>query len=62
MKVNLLENQIELILKSLENYSVLDKEKLQLIYATYESLLDQLKSKNESISSDEKCYKNVIKM
>lgn len=41
MKVNLLENQIDIILKSLENYIVTTPEKRQLIYATYESLLSQ---------------------
>lgn len=41
MKVNLLENQIDIILKSLENYIVATPEKRQLIYATYESLLSQ---------------------
>lgn len=41
MKVNLLDNQIDIILKSLENYIVTTPEKRQLIYATYESLLSQ---------------------
>lgn len=62
MKVLLLENQIELILKSLENYSVLDKEKMQLIYATYESLLDQLNTCKQEKSRVTESYKNVIKM
>ena len=39
MKVILLENQIDIILKSLENYTQIDPDKIQLIYATYESLL-----------------------
>ena len=41
MKVNLLDNQIDIILKSLENFIVTTPEKRQLIYATYESLLSQ---------------------
>lgn len=55
MKVNLLDNQIDIILKSLENYIVTTPEKRQLIYATYESLLSQ--KVNSSNSS--KCNKNV---
>lgn len=51
MKVILLENQIEIILKSLENYCKINPEKLQLIYSTYESLQAQ---------SIEKCNTNVI--
>lgn len=41
MKVNLLDNQIDIILKSLENFIITTPEKRQLIYATYESLLSQ---------------------
>lgn len=50
MKVILLENQIDIILKSLENYITINQENKQLIYATYESLLSQkvdLLSKNK---------------
>ena len=45
MKVYLLENQIELLMKSLENYAPNNRDKQQLIYATYESLQEQLTSK-----------------
>ena len=41
MKVNLLENQIDIILKSLENYITINGKNKSLIYATYESLLSQ---------------------
>ena len=59
MKLNLLENQIELILKSLECYN--DKTKQQLKYATYESILDQYTRKKQ-IKEDEKCNTNVTQM
>lgn len=52
MKLNLLENQIELILKALENY---ETDKKQLLYATYESLLNQ-----KTLFSKEYCNTNVI--
>lgn len=50
MRIVLLENQIDIILKSLENYITINHENKQLIYATYESLLSQkvdILSKNE---------------
>ena len=59
MKLNLLENQIELILKSLEYYKC--PEKQQLLYATYESILDQYKRKKQ-IKEDEKCNTNVTQL
>lgn len=59
MKVVLLDNQIDLILKSLESYTKINPEKLQLINCTYESLLEQKTSK-QVISSDSKCNQNVI--
>ena len=40
MKLNLLDNQIDLILDSLQEYTKVSDKK-QLIYATYESLLAQ---------------------
>lgn len=40
MKINLLENQIDVILKSLEYY-ITTQDNKSLIYATYESLLSQ---------------------
>ena len=52
MKVSLLDNQIDIILKSLENYTKIQPEKIQLIYATYESLLFQK-------TSASKCNQNV---
>jgi len=48
MRINLLENQIELLMKSLENYAPKNRDKQQLIYATYESLQEQLTSKKAS--------------
>lgn len=60
MKVNLLENQIELIMKSLQNYHFIDKSKQQLIYATYESLQEQLNLAKQDVSSKSSCNKNVI--
>lgn len=59
MKLELLENQIELILKSLEYYKC--PEKQQLLYATYESILDQFTRKKQ-ILDKEKCNANVIQM
>lgn len=59
MKVVLLDNQIDLILKSLESYTKNNPEKLQLINCTYESLLEQKTSK-QVISSKSKCNQNVI--
>ena len=50
MKVNLLDNQIDIILKSLENYIVTTPEKRQLIYATYESLLLQKVNSSSTLS------------
>lgn len=59
MKVVLLDNQIDLILKSLESYTKINPEKLQLINCTYESLLEQKTSKVVK-SSNSKCNQNVI--
>lgn len=59
MKLDLLENQIELILKSLEYYKC--PEKQQLLYATYESILDQYTRKKQ-IKEDKKCNTNVTQM
>lgn len=57
MRINLLENQIELILKALQKYNdpYIDK---QLKYATYESLQAQLVQKN--IEKNKKSYKKVL--
>lgn len=59
MKLILLDNQIELILKSLENYSS-KTDKKQLLYATYESVLEQKISAKQVITTDRKCNENVI--
>ena len=60
MKINLLENQIELIMKSLQHYHFVDNSKQQLIYSTYESLQEQLILSKQVISRDVRCNKNVI--
>ena len=59
MKLFLLENQIELILKSLECYKC--PEKQQLLYATYESILDQYTRKKQ-IVENKKCNTNVTQL
>lgn len=59
MKLILLENQIELILKSLECYKCPGKQ--QLLYATYESILDQYTRKKQ-IVENEKCNTNVTQL
>lgn len=59
MKLFLLENQIELILKSLECYKC--PEKQQLLYATYESILNQYTRKKQ-IVENEKCNTNVTQL
>lgn len=41
MKINLLENQIDCVLKSLEFFILLYPEKQQLIYSTFESIQSQ---------------------
>jgi len=64
MNYTLLDNQIELILKSLQYYTQIDKEKMNLIYATYESLNSQFVEyrikKNVEISSKTERKENVI--
>lgn len=53
MKITLLDNQIDIILKALENYAKTTDNK-QLLYATYESLLAQKvdnSSKKENITN-----------
>lgn len=56
---NLLDNQVELILKSLEYYTKEHKENLQLISATYETLLFQKTNKcNKNVTQNlQKCYR-----
>ena len=64
MNYILLDNQIELILKSLQNYTQIDKEKMNLIYSTYESLNSQFVEyrvkKNIDKSTDIGRNENVI--
>lgn len=60
MKINLLENQIELIMKSLQNYHFIEPEKQQLIYSTYESLQEQLNLSKSVVCKNTRCNKNVI--
>ena len=64
MNYILLDNQIELILKSLQNYTQIDKEKMNLIYSTYESLNSQFveyrTKKNVDKSTDIRRNENVI--
>ena len=64
MNYVLLDNQIELILKSLQNYTQIDKEKMNLIYATYESLNSQFVEyrikKSIDKSTDIRRNENVI--
>lgn len=60
MKIVLLENQIELIMKSLQNYHFINPDKQQLIYCTYESLQEQLNLAKSDVSRDVKRNKNVI--
>ena len=62
MKVNLLDNQIDIILKSLENYIVTTPEKRQLIYATYESLLSQKTSSSSTLSRNKNVTLNFKKV
>lgn len=56
MKITLIDKQIDVILKALENYSKITDNK-QLLYATYESLLAQ-KVDN---SNDNKIITNISK-
>lgn len=60
MKVVLLENQVELIMKSLQEFSK-TSDKKQLIYSTYESLQYQL-VKNQAAQNDKIVQKNVTQM
>lgn len=62
MKINLLENQVELIMKSLQNYHFLDHQKQQLIYATYESLQEQLNLSKQMELLETNCKEKVKKM
>ena len=61
MKVFLLDNQIDLIMKSLEFFSLLYPEKKQLIYSTYESLLSQKLDKSKDVGRNENVTLNLPK-
>lgn len=61
MKVNLLENQIDIILKSLENYITINDKNKSLIYATYESLLSQKVNNSNSSKRNENVILNFKK-
>ena len=61
MRINLLENQIELLMKSLQEYSIKNRDKQQLIYATYESLQEQLTSANTNKISGFKGQEKKLK-
>lgn len=61
MKIVLLEKQIDLILKSLEDYSS-KTDKKQLLYSTYESILSQKIYSKSNISNDSCCNRNVTQM
>lgn len=60
MKIVLLENQVELIMKSLQEFSK-TSDKKQLIYSTYESLQYQL-VKNQAAQDNKIVPKNVTQM
>lgn len=60
MKIVLLENQVELIMKSLQEFSK-TSDKKQLIYSTYESLQYQL-VKNQTTENNKIVSKNVTQM
>lgn len=62
MKVFLLDNQIDIILKSLENFIVINPEKRQLIYSTYESLLSQKLDKSKDVERNENVTLNNKKV
>ena len=53
MKLNLLENQVDCILKSLEFFAMLYPEKHQLIYSTFESVQTQKVSYISSLRRNE---------
>lgn len=55
MKINLLDNQIDCVLKSLEFFILLYPEKQQLIYSTFESIQSQKANNTNSFG----CNRNV---
>lgn len=61
MKITLLDNQIDIILKALENYAKTTDNK-QLLYATYESLLAQKVDNSSDNKIITKYSTNVINL
>ena len=61
MNIVLLDNQIDIILKALENYAKTTDNK-QLLYATYESLLSQKVDNSSDNKIITKYSKNVINL
>ena len=55
MKINLLENQVDCVLKSLEFFCLLYPEKRQLIYSTFESIQSQKANHLKTL----RCNENV---
>lgn len=60
MKLTLLDNQVDLIMKSLQEYSKISDKK-NLIYSTYESIQYQV-AKNQVNSASLEETKNVTQM
>lgn len=65
IQIKLIENQVELLMKSLQNYAPEHRDKQQLICVTYESLQEQLtsyqKSKKENLENDLKNNNEKVK-
>ena len=61
MKINLLENQIDCVLKSLEFFILLYPEKQQLIYSTFESIQSQKVNNTNSLGCNENVTINMQK-
>ena len=61
MKINLLDNQIDCVLKSLEFFILLYPEKQQLIYSTFESIQLQKVNNTNSLGRNENVTINMQK-
>lgn len=61
MKIILLENQVECVLKSLEFFSLLYPEKHNLIYSTFESIQTQKVNNANSFKRNENVTINIQK-
>lgn len=59
MKINLLDNQIDCVLKSLEFFMILYPEKQQLIYSTFESIQSQKANNTNSLGRNENVTINL---